>query len=372
MRQHYEHEFSSRVLHQLEGFWRLDNQYMHGEAVIFKTDPTTNRGFAFAQRTIECEWHYVLPYNPPDDRIVGRWKPSAQSGVYAGQLLMDDGHGSMFWTDATLTLLDSTTAELAIHVTGPVLGGSVQRMHFAGPASEMEARIKTFSNSSRPPSSNTSAVYGSGFLVAPGLVVTNHHVTDGATRISCHHKDGVSAAHSIAHDAKNDIALLLCDHPIGDNADVFSIGDSSSVRLGQRVFAFGYPLTQLLGTDLRVHQGIISSLSGYAGAATEFQVQMGLNYGDSGGPLVTESGSVVGIVSSKLSVGNSHGNVQVPEDISFAVKSEVLRALLKSAQMLEQIRLESADRTGAFSLEQITQQLGPAVVRIEARFEGNE
>ena len=81
---------------------------------------------------------------------------------------------------------------------------------------------------------------GSGVIVRDGVVLTNAHVVDGATQVSVVFDDETHADASVlGSDSTHDIAVLSVD--TGDRPPI-EIGSSSSLRLGQRVVALGYPL----------------------------------------------------------------------------------------------------------------------------------
>ena len=82
---------------------------------------------------------------------------------------------------------------------------------------------------------------GSGFIIDPaGIVLTNHHVVDGATEIVVTLEDGTELVGSLlGTDAKTDLALLTVE---GESSLPFvSFGDSDAVRVGDWVLAIGNP-----------------------------------------------------------------------------------------------------------------------------------
>lgn len=206
---------------------------------------------------------------------------------------------------------------------------------------------------------------GSGFLVQRSLVVTNYHVVVGASAIRCYVHDTPITASMISYDEDDDLALLRLSSAIPEDERVFGLGDSSLVERGQTVFALGYPLPDVLGTDLRVHKGIVSSLTGYEGRASQFQVEMSLNPGNSGGPLVDSSGSIIGIVTSKLGIGMLLETGVMPEGVAFAVKVAAIRSLATVTGVSDELVYAESGRP-TMTLEQIVRSLGGAVVRVEA------
>ena len=153
---------------------------------------------------------------------------------------------------------------------------------------------------------------GSGFIFnSDGYIITNHHVVDGATRITVYFHDGGTAeAELVGSDALSDIAVIKID-PTDRNLIPMEIGDSSLMKVGDEVLAIGCPAgIEFMGT---VTDGIISainrdveldnasSMSSSTKTMTLLQTNATINRGNSGGPLINTKGQVIGINTLKLS-----------------------------------------------------------------------
>jgi S1-C subfamily serine protease len=108
-------------------------------------------------------------------------------------------------------------------------------------------------------SGQTDQGVGTGFVVrADGIVVTNCHVVEGATKItvftSAKNPDRYDAR-VIGGDCEHDLAVLKID---GRNLPTLPLGNSSDLVLGQSVVAIGYALALEGGPT--VTTGIVSSL----------------------------------------------------------------------------------------------------------------
>ena len=141
---------------------------------------------------------------------------------------------------------------------------------------------------------------GSGFVFdASGLVMTNHHVVNGAEAIRVRMHDGhVYTATVVASDPTTDVAVIQLQIPAGRTLPVVEIGESDALRVGDWVLALGNPL----GLDFTVTAGIVSAtgrqLSSQGGGArleSYIQTDAAINPGNSGGPLIDLRGRVVGI-----------------------------------------------------------------------------
>jgi len=165
---------------------------------------------------------------------------------------------------------------------------------------------------------------GSGIVYdADGDVVTNAHVTSGATRFVVTLANGRRhAAKLVGADPGNDLAVI---HITGATPDPASFGDSSKVRAGDITFAIGNPL----GLRSSVTQGIVSSVSRSVSegngvtVSQAIQTSAEINPGNSGGALVDLSGRVIGIPTLS-GLDPEFGDAQAP-GIGFAIPSNMVQ-----------------------------------------------
>ncbi|HEX3436072.1 MAG TPA: Do family serine endopeptidase [Pseudacidobacterium sp.] len=137
---------------------------------------------------------------------------------------------------------------------------------------------------------------GSGVIIAPnGYIVTNNHVVQNATDIRVTMSDRRAfPAKLIGTDPLTDLAVIKIE---GDNLPSIPWGDSSKLKQGQSVLAFGNPY----GFQFTVTRGIISALNRSNPSADrhkpgEFiQTDAAINPGNSGGALVDTRGELIGI-----------------------------------------------------------------------------
>ncbi len=170
---------------------------------------------------------------------------------------------------------------------------------------------------------------GSGVVInASGLILTNYHVVQGATKVEVNFSSGrLVVAQVLGSDPEHDVAVLRVEAPPGDLVPA-ALGSSSDLRVGQMAMAVGNPF----GLDRTVTLGIVSalnrSLDSEDGTVLSglIQTDASINPGNSGGPLVSLRGEVVGINTAILSP--SGGNI----GIGFAIPIDEARRVADSIQ----------------------------------------
>ena len=124
-----------------------------------------------------------------------------------------------------------------------------------------------------------------------------------------------------------DLAVLKIDTT---NTPYLSLVSAKKVSLGDEVFTIGYPLAQLLGTDPKYTEGVVSSKTGIGGEPVTLQITVPIQPGNSGGPLVNKYGQVIGIVTSTASsIAFLRESGNLPQNINWAVKSDYAALLLE-------------------------------------------
>ena len=174
---------------------------------------------------------------------------------------------------------------------------------------------------------------GSGFVISKdGLIVTNEHVVDGATsvQVKIGTSDQAQDATVVGADPSRDLALLKVD---GHDLPTLSLGDSSSLGVGDNTYAIGNPF----GLDHTLTTGIVSALNRNLQApdgatiAGAIQTDAALNPGNSGGPLLDAGGKVIG-VNSQIETGSTDGAQGGNVGIGFAIPASTVKAFIAEAQ----------------------------------------
>src|SRR4029078_10734301 len=171
---------------------------------------------------------------------------------------------------------------------------------------------------------------GAGFLLdKSGLILTNNHVVDGATKIEVslygEDSDQEYAAKVVGRDPLTDSALIQLTEKPDHTLPEIKFGDSSQMQPGDWVMAIGNPF----GLAHTVSVGVISALERpfptTEGRSTQvLQTDAAINPGNSGGPLLNIRGEVIGINSAIYTDARQAGNI----GIGFAIPINTVRELL--------------------------------------------
>ena len=165
---------------------------------------------------------------------------------------------------------------------------------------------------------------GSGCIISPeGHILTSSHVVKDAKGIEVTTNLGkIYPAKVIKTSGKNkDLAIIKIDTKT--NLPSVKIGNSSDVKVGQKVLAIGNPF----GFSGTLTTGIVSRID-YE--RNKIQTDAAINPGSSGGPLIDTNGEVIGISQSIYNPDNNHSNI----GIGFAVPVNEAKSLIKSVKEL--------------------------------------
>lgn len=236
-------------------------------------------------------------------------------GALAGQAISKNLSAS---TAKVSTAAGSGTSTVAAKVTGTMTPAQIYTM-----ACQQVVGIQsnvTYTNFFGQTAA--AAVSGTGFFISTdGYILTNYHVIEDAysskSKITVLTYDGTSYTATVAGvESSNDLAVLKID-ATGTNAVTF--GDSSTMSVGDTVYAVGNPMGELQFT---MTSGMVSALdravttSEYTTAINMFQFDAAINEGNSGGPVYNANGQVIGVATAKYSSSSSSSSV---EGLGFAI-----------------------------------------------------
>lgn len=181
----------------------------------------------------------------------------------------------------------------------------------------------------KPPAPSTVTQTGSGFFITTdGMGVTNHHVVHGCTEARI---VGFGAAQIVALDRTNDMALLKLANPATTKSVEIR---RKPLRLGETIYALGFPLAGQLDNGLNFTAGVVSSLAGPGNDTRTLQFTAPIQPGNSGGPLIDESGALIGVVRAKFNDITALKTIGiVPQNVNFGIKSDMLLSFLSSNQI---------------------------------------
>jgi serine protease Do len=265
--------------------------------------------------------------------------PANAASVASAAAALDDNSVS------AISALDHAMETLAAHVTPAVVNVTVtsrakQQQISGRDQDEIQRFFGPFGFGPQGPQGRQGPRVehglGSGIIISPdGYIVTNNHVIDGATDIRVTLNDRrVLPAKLIGADPMTDLAVIKVN---GSGFPSLPWGDSTALKPGQTVLAFGNPFN----FRFTVTRGIVSALnrpnpySDDARKPGEFiQTDAAINPGNSGGPLVNAHGEVIGINTFLISPSGSFAGM------GFAIPTQIARPVVDT--LLKDGKIEHA------------------------------
>jgi S1-C subfamily serine protease len=132
-----------------------------------------------------------------------------------------------------------------------------------------------------------------------------------------------------------------------------------SSDVGTKVYAYGYPMAlSLMGKEIKITDGIISSKSGFDGDITTYQITAPIQGGNSGGPLFDDNANFLGINSSGLSK-------EIAENVGYTIKSSYVLNLIDV--LPKGIDLPSSTKLKSLSLTEQIKEISKYVVLVKVK-----
>ena len=164
--------------------------------------------------------------------------------------------------------------------------------------------------------------FGTGFLIKPnGVFVTNFHVVKGANAVSIKLSDKreFPITGVVAVNPDLDLAILKIE---ADTLPVVTLGDSDTVKVGDRILAIGSPM----GLESTLSDGLVSAIreGDSPGEGKIFQITAPVSPGSSGGVLLNMKGEVIGVTSAQLTEG---------QNLNFAIPINYAKQLIRDGRI---------------------------------------
>ncbi len=277
---------SDNLSHYKIGIKKRDNQYI---AVI-----------------IEAQQNQIWKQG----EVKGYFEPSSMKGFYSVKWYMGNKV-----SQETFAILENGIT-LSIEFKHPQTGEKTTSQFIKiYPSVEVEESIN-----SNPKSS------GSGFfLTSDGIIATNAHVVEDAAKLKIQIFNEIGnfeyAAKVLLVDSKNDVALIKIDDETFKGLSHIPYSIIEKADIGEKAFTIGFPLNDVMGSNYKVTDGIISSVSGIEDDVRYYQISVPLQPGNSGGPLFNSAGDIIGITSARL---NSQAVGTEVENVNYAIKISYL------------------------------------------------
>ena len=206
---------------------------------------------------------------------------------------------------------------------------------------------------------------GSGIIISKsGHIITNYHVIEDSKDIEVEFvlDDEVQkfSAEVVQIDKTNDLAILKIEDPNFNEVDNLPYNfKTRSSDVGTKVYAYGYPMAlSVMGKEIKITDGIISSKSGYDGDITTYQISAAIQGGNSGGPLFDDNGNFLGINSSGL-------GADVANNVGYTIKSSYVLNLIDV--LPKTIDLPSSTKLQSLPLTEQIKEISKYVVLIKVK-----
>ena len=250
--------------------------------------------------------------------------------------------------------------KIKFHLSDPSCLEDFERGGAEGKAIANEIRGHIVSASPSPSNNDQPRSSGSGFVITrEGVIATNYHVVDGANHIkvviNCNGAVSTYNAEVIISDKNNDLSLIkIQDSNFTPFLSIPYAVNTNIADVGTGVFALGYPMSNILGEEIKLTDGLISSKTGYQGDITTYQISAPIQPGNSGGPLFNKRGDLIGI---------TNAGVPDAQNVGYAIKAAYLQNLVAVAP--ESISIPTYNAIYGLPFTEKIKQLTPFVVLIK-------
>jgi serine protease DegQ len=256
------------------------------------------------------------------------WISSPQVSSLVGQVTLREAPDSITQNPGSLAEAAKISSPAVVNIFTSKI--NKKKPSKKGAAQQNEPWFQFFFGD-QAPNEEPSSSLGSGVIVSPqGIILTNHHVIEGADEIEVAFADGRKRnAKLIGSDPETDIAVLKIDAT--DLPSPITLGKMESVQVGDVVLAIGNPF----GVGQTVTSGIVSALGRNQLGINTFenfiQTDAAINPGNSGGALVDTKGNLIGINTAIYS--RSGGNMGIGFAIPINTAKQVMESILTNGSV---------------------------------------
>ena len=228
-----------------------------------------------------------------------------------------------------------------------------------------EAEIETADKETKSNINDDWRGNGSGLIISKsGYIITNYHVIEDASDIEVEFivNEEVQKfnAEIVQSDKVNDLAIIKIFDMNFDGLNELAYNFKTRTSdVGTKVYAYGYPMAlSLMGKEIKITDGMISSKSGIDGDITTYQISATIQPGSSGGPLFDDKGNLIGINSSGLARLGS-------ETTGYTIKSNYVLNLIDV--LPKSIDLPSSTKLQSLPLTEQIKELSKYVVLVKVK-----
>lgn len=212
-------------------------------------------------------------------------------------------------------------------------------------------------------SNNSTVSYkstGTGFFIdKKGYIVTNYHVIKDSREIEVIYNQKNYLAKVIISDEQNDLAIIkILDNSFIPLKDINFNLKNELAEVGTSVFTLGFPLTDLMGENIKFTDGKVSAKSGFKGNINSYQITVPIQPGNSGGPLFDENRNLIGITSSGI-------DKTIANNANYAIKTKYLNLLID--EINDSIELPKLKNNNSNSLSEKIKDLSNYVVFLKIK-----
>lgn len=205
---------------------------------------------------------------------------------------------------------------------------------------------------------------GTGWIAEGGYIVTAAHVIENKKEIVGKLSDGKPFPLELAQiDKVNDLAILTAGKKQKLPAGIPI--SRSRAKTGTQVFTLGFPHAEVMGLNVKLSSGQVSSETGMADDPRFLQVTVPVQSGNSGGPLLNMKGEVVGIMVGKLNaLKMAKASGDLTENVNYAVK---VGHLVPLAMGFEKDKKSPVLPSTSTTLDALVERVKGSVILIIAR-----